>query len=134
MNLHTAFLREGSALPQLADLRQTPFCHGWAEASGILVTQLDFGVRGVGWHFMWIAGSHSARGLAGTRETAIQKALVRALDKVGRRFNAAELGSIEVRSFLGFTMAHVTVHARHIQQHASLDGVEKGHLQQLHAH
>lgn len=134
MNLHTVFLREGSALPQLSDLRQAPFCVGWTEASGTLVTQLDFGIRGAGWHFMWIAGSHSSRGLGSTRESAIHKALVRALDKVGHRLNAAEIGLIEVRSFLGFTMANVTIHARHIQKHASLDCAEKGHLQQLHVH
>ena len=134
MNPHRVFLREGCVLPQLSDLRQTAFCDGWTEASGTLVTQLDFGVRGAGWHFMWIAGSHSSRGTGGTQEIAVHTGLVRALGKIGRRFNAAELGSIEERSLWGFTMANVTIHARHIQMHTSLDCLEGRSIPQLQAH
>jgi hypothetical protein len=134
VKLHTVFLREGCTLPEQSDLRQVPFCTGWTEANGTLVTQLDFGIRGAGWHFMWIAGSHSSRGLGRTQEAAVHKALVRALGDVRQRFNAAELGSIQVSSFLGFQMAKVTVYARHIQKETSLDRAERGLLQQLPAH
>lgn len=134
MKLHTVFLREGCALPEQSDLCQVPFCTGWTEANGTLVTQLDFGIRGAGWHFMWIAGSHSSRGLGRTEEVAVHKALVRALGGVRERFNAAELGSIQVSSFLGFQMAKVTVYARHIQKETSLDRAEQSRLQQLPAH
>jgi hypothetical protein len=134
VKLHTVFLREGCALPERSDLHQIPFCDGWTEANGTLVTDLDFGIRGAGWHFMWIADSYSSRGLGRTQETATHTALVRALEDVKERFNAAELGSMQVTSFLGFKMARVTVHARHIQKQASLDRVEERRLQELPVH
>lgn len=131
MKLHTVFLREGCTLPEQSDLCQVPFCEGWAETNGALVTQLDFGIRGAGWHFMWIAGSHSSQGLGRTAETATRRALIRALTEVGHGFNAAELGSLNITSFLGFQMAKVTVYTRHIQKEPSLDGAEASRLQQL---
>jgi hypothetical protein len=134
VNPHTVFLRAGCVLPEQTDLRQIPFCDGWTEASGTLVTDLDFGIRGAGWHFMWIAGSHSSRGLGKTPDAATYRALVGALKQVKERFNAAELGSIQIRSFLGFHLAKVTLHTRHIQKQASLDRIEKPRLRQLPAH
>jgi hypothetical protein len=134
MKLHSVFLREGCVLPEQSDLRQVPFCNGWTEANGTLVTQLDFGIRGAGWHFMWIAGSHSSRGVARSEEEAIHRALVRALTKVKERFNAAELGSLKITNCLGFKMAKVTIHARNIQKQNSLDRAEESLLQQLPAH
>ncbi len=134
MNLHTVFLRVGCILPDRSDLHLEPFCDGWTEASGTLVTELDFGIRGAGWHFMWIAGSHSARGLARSPDAAIHRALVRALAGVKERFNAAEFGSIQTASFLGFHSAKVTLHTRHIQKQASLDRVEDRRLRELTAH
>ena len=135
MKLHTVFLREGCILPERSGLHQVPFCEGWTEADGALVSELDFGIRGAGWHFMWIAGSHSSRGLGITLETAIHRALVGALDEVRGRFNAAELGAMHVRSFLGLKIAKVTLHARHIQKQTSLDCSEESRrLQQLSAH
>ncbi|MGB6690849.1 MAG: hypothetical protein WBE76_23695 [Terracidiphilus sp.] len=134
MKLHTVFLREGCTLPEQSDLRQVPFCEGWTEANGTLVTQLDFGIRGAGWHFMWIAGSHSSRGLGRTAETATRRALIRSLAKVRDRFNAAEFGSIYITSCLGFQVAKVTVYARQIQKETSLDRAEQSRLQQLPAH
>jgi hypothetical protein len=131
---HTVFLREGCVLPEQSDLRQIPFCDGWTEANGTLVTDLDFGIRGAGWHFMWIAGSHLSRGLGRTADAAIHRALVRGLTVVKERFNAAELGSIQTRSFLGFHWAKVTLHTRHIQKQASLDRNEKTRFRELPAH
>jgi hypothetical protein len=44
---------------------------------------------------------------------------------VRARFNAAELDSVHVKSFAGFHIARVTVHARQIQEHASLNRFER---------
>jgi|SRR5277367_677260 len=134
MKLHTVFLRQGCILPDQSDLCQIPFCEGWTEAKGTFVTELDFGIRGAGWHFMWIAGSHSARALGSTPDAAIHRALVRALTAVKERFNAAELDSMQIRSFLGLHWARVTLHTRHIQKQASLDRIEKPRLRELQAH
>jgi hypothetical protein len=134
MNQHAMFLRIGIILPQPFDLRQTPFCAGWTEATDNLVAELDARVRKAGWHFVWIEGSHASRGLGRSPETATHRALVRALKKVKGRFNAAELGSIAITSLLGFQMARVTIHARQIQEATSLDRPEERVLHQLPAH
>lgn len=131
MKLHTVFLRDSCILPADSDLRLEPFSVGWKVAAGTLVTQLDFGIRGAGWHFMWIAGSHSSWAIGRAPDTATHRALVRVLEDVRKRFNSAELGAVQVTSFLGFNMAKVTVHARHIQKQTSLDRAEENRLQQL---
>ena len=131
MKLHTVFLRDGTILPDGTDLCQAPFCTGWKEATGTLVTQLDFGIRGAGWHFMWIAGSHTSRGMGRTPEGAIHRAMVRALNQVDEQFNAAELGAFKIGSWPGIKTAKVTLHVRHIQKQASLDRAEERHLRLL---
>lgn len=131
MKLHTVFLRNGCTLPDRFDLCQQPFCKGWVEATGTLVTELDARVRVVGWHFMWMMDSYLSRGVGRTRETAIHSALVRALKEVKGRFNAAELGSIQMASCLGLQLAKVTLHARHIQKQASIDTAAESRLKQV---
>jgi hypothetical protein len=131
VKLHTVFLRSGCILPDQFDLRQEPFCKGWAEAIGVLVTQLDAGIRNAGWHFMWITDSHSSRGLGRTPETALFRALVQALKEVKGRFNAAELSSIQLTNCLGLRIAKATFQVRHIQKHTSLDSAAESRLQQV---
>lgn len=94
---------------------------GWAEAMGTAATELDARIRGVGWHFMWLADSYSSQAIGRTAETAIHRALARTLPAVKGRFNAAELDSVQVISFAGFHIARVTIHARQIQREASLN-------------
>jgi hypothetical protein len=119
--INTIFLRDGCILPSEFALRQEPFSKGWAAAMETVASDLDARIRGVGWHFMWLADSHSSRALGRTAEAAIHRALARTLPAVRGRFNAAELDSVHVRSFAGFHIASVTVHARQIQRQASLN-------------
>jgi hypothetical protein len=128
---HTVFVRNGCILPDHFDLRQELFSKGWAEVIGVLVSELDASIRNAGWHFMWIADSHSSRALGGTPETAVHRALVRALREVHGRSNAAELGSFRITSCLGLYIAKVTLYARHIQKHTSLDSEAGIRLQQV---
>jgi hypothetical protein len=125
------FLRNGCVLPDQFDLCQEPFSKGWTEAIGTLVAGLDARIRGVGWHFMWITDSHSCRGLGRTAETAIRRALVRALKEVKGRFNSAELSSIQITNCLGLQIARVTLDSRHIQKQASFDSAEESRLKQV---
>jgi hypothetical protein len=131
MKINTVLLREDCVLPDRFDLRQEPFSEGWAETMGVVVSELDAGIRNAGWHFMWIADSHSSRGLGRTPETAVHRASIRALKDVEGRFNAAELDSFEITSCLGLHMAKVTLHARHIQKQASLDSDAESRLRQV---
>lgn len=112
MKITTMFLRNGCTLPSQFALRQKPFSRGWAEAMGTASAELDARIRRAGWHFMWLADSYSSQAFGRTAETAIHRALARTLPAVRARFNAAELDSVDVRSFAGFHLARVTVNAR----------------------
>jgi hypothetical protein len=128
---HTVFLRNGCILPDRFDLSRESICRDWTTVIGVLVSELDASIRNVGWHFMWIADSHSSRGLGGTPEAALHRALVRALNGVRSRFNAAELGSFQTANCLGLHIAKVTLHARHVQKQTSLDSDAEIRLQQV---
>jgi hypothetical protein len=121
VKINTVFLRYECILPGQFHLLQEPFSSGWAEAIGTVASELDAAIRSVGWHFMWLADSYSSQALGRTAKTAIHRALARTLLAVKERFNAAELDSVHVRSFAGFHIARVTVHARQIQSQASLN-------------
>lgn len=86
--------------------------------------QLDFAVRSAGWHFMWIEHACSRHAYGGTDESAIARAIARALTEAPARFNAAELGSVRVSKYFGVRVAKATLHARHIQQNASLGVID----------
>ena len=86
-----------------------------------VATELDAAIRGVGWHFMWLADSYSSQAFGRTEEIAIHRALARTLPAVRGRFNAAELDSIHVTNLPGFRLARVSVQARQIQSQASLN-------------
>jgi len=80
---------------------------------------------------MWLAGTYSRRGFGRTAKTAISKAITLALNKVQVRFNAAELGSISVSRYPGFQIAKVIIHARQVQQQASLGLVDEMSIRQF---
>ena len=61
------------------------------------------------------------RGFGRSPEEAPRRALSRALKGILRRFNGAELDSVEVRKYPGFYGAKVTLQSRQIQQQASLE-------------
>jgi hypothetical protein len=69
---------------------------------------------------MWLADTCSCSGVSSTATSATDKAIRSALKRIQRRFNAAELESIKLSNYLGFQVARVTLHARHIQQSAIL--------------
>ena len=89
----------------------------------------DTMIRQAGWHFMWLQGACSRRGFGSTQEVATQRALVRALRGVSRRFNAAELDAVHISKYPGFQIANVTVQPRQIQRHASLSIADDCDLQ-----
>ena len=121
MKVHAIFLREGCALPDQFCLQQERFCQNWMLVEGLAAVTLDAKIRNAGWHFMWMLGSNSRRGLGKTREAAIHRALERALGVTSRQFNASELDSFLVKRYPGFYLAKVILHPRQIQQQTSLD-------------
>lgn len=98
-----------------------PFREGWTHVERFESRTFDSMIRQAKWHFMWVQESYSQRGFGTTEETAIHRALERALKSVSMRFNAAEFDSLQISRFPGFYIANVTMHARHIQQNTSLE-------------
>lgn len=77
-------------------------------------------VQSHGWHCMWLATAFSRVSLGRTAETATAKVVKAGLDALSTSFNAAEIDSLRVATYRGFSVARVTVHARHIQRDAEL--------------
>jgi hypothetical protein len=128
------FLRTECVLPHGLDLVQEQFCETWMSIEDTTSSVLDGKVRNAGWHFMSLAGVCSSSAVGRTAASAIDKAIAGALKRIQERFNAAELDSIKVSKYPGFQVARITLHARHIQQHASLGLVDEMTIRQLAAH
>lgn len=121
MILHSVFLRKGCILPNRLDPLQESVGDKWTIVEDLAAPVFDTMIRQAGWHFMWIQDSCARRGFGMTREDATDRALTHALDGIAKRFNAAELDSIQVAKYLGLHIATVTVQPRQIQQQTSLD-------------
>jgi hypothetical protein len=126
MKLHSVFLRRECVLPDRLDPRLQPVGEEWSVVEEIPALIFDTMIRQAGWHFMWLQEACSRRGIGLTEEVAIRRALSRALKGVAKRFNAAELDSIQIKQYPGFQVATVTVQTLQIQRHASLK-IAAGH-------
>lgn len=127
MKPHSVFLRKGCILPDRLDPLREPCGDNWTIVEEITAPVLDTMIRQKGWHFVWIAGSCSRKGFGLTKENAAQRALARALAGIERRFNAAELESIQLTTFLGLRVAKVTLQARQVTENSWLDTLDAGH-------
>lgn len=121
MKLHSVYLRKGCVLPDRLDPLQEPIGDKWALVEEIPALVFETMIRQAGWHFIWIKGPCSRRGFGTTQEEAANRALGRALARVGRRCNAAELDFFHVAKYPGFYIAIVTLEPRQIQQYTALD-------------
>src|SRR6185437_3908987 len=121
VKLHSVFLRNGCILPDRLDPCRQPIGEEWSVVEEIPALVFDTMIRQAGWHFMWLQEACSRRGIGLTEEVAIRRALSRALKGVSKRFNAAELDSVQIKQYPGFQIAVVTVQTLQIQRHASLN-------------
>jgi len=127
------FLRSGCYLPEELRLQQEPVGDCWMQVAEIAAPALDAMLRYVGWHFMWMHGSYSRNGLGRSPKSATDRALINALKRVARHFNAAELESAQVIKYAGFFIATVTLHPRQIQHHTALDKVDESRTRMVRA-
>jgi len=127
VKLHSILLRDECVLPDRLDPLRKRVCDGWTLVEEIPAMVFDTMVRRFGWHFMWLKGSSARRGFGTSHEEAANRALIRALSGVPRRFNAAELDADQVKKYLGIYVAKVTVQPRHIQENASLEPAHERH-------
>jgi hypothetical protein len=130
---HSVLLRKGCVLPGRLDPVREPFGDNWMLVEEIMASVFDTMIRQAGWHCVWMRGSCTRRGFGLTEEDATRRAMTRALKAIPKRFNAAEFDSVKVANYPGFYVANVTLRPREIQQYTSLDTVDKGHPQPVHA-
>lgn len=119
MSSPTVFLRKRCALPEGMSLELTNVDQAWNSVA-MSGWDLSNGIESHGWHCMWLATAFSRVSLGRTAETATTKVVKAGLDALSTSFNAAEIESLRVASYRGFSVARVTIHARHIQQGSSL--------------
>lgn len=118
---HTVLLRSGCILPGRLDPLLCPVNRSWERVEELAAPVLDTIIRQVGWHFMRMQEPCVRRGIGRSHASATSSALSRALNAIDKRFNSAEIDSIESTSYCGIHMARVTVQPRQIQQQISLD-------------
>lgn len=129
MKLHSVFLRSGCILPDGLDLLTERVGENWTIVEEITAPVLDTMIRRMGWHFQWVLRPCSRRGFGLTEESAVQRALARALKGVAGRFNAAELIAVQTTKYLGLHIASVALQPRLIQQYTWLDFPDKRYPQ-----
>jgi hypothetical protein len=105
----------------MLDPVRKPVGDKWTHVEEITEPVFDKMIRQAGWHFMWMQGCCSRRGFGQTQEEATDRAVASALKGIQRRFNAAELESVQFTRFPGFHIAHVILRPRQIQRLTSLD-------------
>ncbi|MGA3132497.1 MAG: hypothetical protein ABSD59_16960 [Terracidiphilus sp.] len=127
MKPHSVFLRKTCILPDRLDPLREPGGENWTLVEEIAASVFDTMIRQMGWHFLWVYRPCTRRGFGLTQKAATQRALMRALKGVARRFNAAELIEVAANKFAGFYTANVTLQPRQIQQYTSLEIAEEWH-------
>ena len=127
MRPHSVFLRVDCVLPDRLDPLRKPVGDRWTLVEEITASVFDTMIRQKGWHFEWVDRPCCRKGYGFDEEDATQRALVRALNRVAGRFNAAELIDVQVKKVLGFHIACVTVQPRQIQQFTWLEITQDWH-------
>jgi hypothetical protein len=117
------YLRTACTLPNRFRIPQDKFDENWVLARDIPSATFDSSLRNAGWHFIAIAGAFRKMGFGLTEEAATRRALAFAFKYIHRRYNAAEVESVGVKSMLGLRVATVELHARHIQQQTVLESI-----------
>jgi hypothetical protein len=121
----TMLLRGRVELPANLNLVTEEFQEGWSFVQSGDTHWLDKEIRQRGWHFMWIGEGSRRGGVGQTPQEAIAGALKLALRRVSERFNAAEVGSIELRKYPWFVVAKVKVYPYQIQQGSVLSSLDR---------
>lgn len=117
---HTMLVRGRIELPDSLKLVTEEFREGWNFVVSGDAPWLDKEMRGLGWHFIWIAEGMLRSGVGQTSQEAIAGALKLALRRISERFNAAVVEYVELTKYPWFVLARVKVYPYQIQQSAVL--------------
>lgn len=127
MTAARVYLRRLCQLPPNIDLKQNSVDKDWNEVAEISGGDLKDRVLEQGWHCIWVSGTYSRVGIGRSPEAATSKAVLATLHAVPPSWNAAEIDSISIATYMAFSVAKVTIHARQIQKdHILVSGRERG--------
>ena len=125
---HSVFLRKECVLPERLDPLREPVGENWTLVEEITAPVLDTMIRRMGWHFMCGGPPLLPKRLWVNRGQMRPSERWRAPSSdLARRYNAAELVSVQTRRQPGFHIAIVTLQPRLIQGHTWLDIADEGH-------
>jgi hypothetical protein len=116
----TMLLRGRVELPGNLTFATEEFREGWNFVRSGGARRLDKEIRRRGWHFIRIDEGSLRSGVGQTPQEAIAGALKLALRCFSKRFNAAEVEHIELKTYPWFVLAKVKVYPYQIQQSAVL--------------
>lgn len=116
MSTARVYLRKQCILPPDIDLQQSSVDEDWNAVPEISGYDLNDRVLEKGWHCIWVSGEYSRVGIGRSPEAASSKAVRATLNAVSGSWNAAEIDSISIASYMAFSVARVTIHARQIQK------------------
>ncbi len=117
----SVFLRKDCVLPQPLNPATEPVGEHWTRVEEITVPVFDTMIRQNGWHFMPVDHLFTRKGFGMSEDAAIQRALLRTLNHVAGRFNAAELIAVKTAKYLGLYLASVTLQPRQLQHYTWLE-------------
>ena len=105
-------------LPEGIALAGESICEGWVVLQSGDALWLDKTIRGLGWNSNVLTRMYWRSGYANRAQDAVLKRETAqlALRKVEKRFNAAEIGHIDVAKHLWFYVARVGIFSRYIQE------------------
>jgi hypothetical protein len=118
---HSVFLRKSCVLPEPLDPLTEPIGEHWMRVEEIAAPVFETMIRQKGWHFMPVDNLCKRKAFGFSENAAFERALMRTLNRVAGRFNAAELVSIETRKHLGIYFASVTLQPRQLQHYTWLE-------------
>ncbi len=121
MTPHSVFLRNKCILPAPLDPLTEPVGEHWSRVEEITAPVFETMIRQRGWHFMPVDNLCTRKGLGLTEDAAIERALLRTLNRIAERFNAAEFIAVGATKYPGFYIASVTLQPRQLQQYTWLE-------------
>lgn len=127
MSPHSVYLRRNCRLPDQLDPLTQPFGDSWTLIEEITAPVFETMIRRLDWHFLCVLRPYRRRAFGLTQADAAQRALVRALNRLDRHYNAAELVSVHTAKFPGFHFAKVILQPRVIQQFTPLEITAEWH-------
>ena len=121
MRPQSVYLRKNCVLPDRLNPLTQPVGENWKVVEEIAAPDFDTMVRRLDWHFLCVLRPYGQRGFGLREGDAAERALGRALKRLARECNAAELISVRTRKLAGFHVARVIMQPRQIQRFTTLE-------------